>query len=88
MPSPPPPCQDYAVGYMLRLGAPANKLVMGIPAFGRSFTLASSKTGVGAPISGPGLPGQFTKEEGILAYYEVCTREKVRSPHSQRPWGR
>ncbi|KAF3823198.1 hypothetical protein GH733_010634 [Mirounga leonina] len=63
---------DYAVSYMLRLGAPADKLVMGIPAFGRSFTLASSKTGVGAPISGPGLPGRFTKEEGILAYYEIC----------------
>lgn len=63
--------QDYAVGYMLRLGAPASKLVMGIPTFGKSFTLASSETRVGAPISGPGLPGRFTKEEGTLAYYEV-----------------
>ncbi|XP_062970508.1 chitinase-3-like protein 1 [Cynocephalus volans] len=63
---------DYAVGYMLRLGAPANKLVMGIPAFGKSFTLASSKTGVGAPVVGQGIPGQFTKEKGILAYYEIC----------------
>ncbi|XP_050003834.1 chitinase-3-like protein 1 isoform X2 [Alexandromys fortis] len=63
---------DYAVGYMLRLGAPASKLVMGIPTFGRSFTLASSEMGVGAPISGPGLPGRFTKEKGVLAYYEIC----------------
>ncbi|XP_011230914.2 chitinase-3-like protein 1 [Ailuropoda melanoleuca] len=63
---------DYAVSYVLRLGAPANKLVMGIPTFGRSFTLASSDTGVGAPISGPGLPGSFTKEKGTLAYYEIC----------------
>ncbi|ELK34988.1 PREDICTED: chitinase-3-like protein 1 [Myotis davidii] len=62
----------YAVGYALRLGVPAKKLLMGIPTFGRSFTLASSKIGVGAPISGPGLPGQFTKEGGILAYYEIC----------------
>lgn len=59
------------MGYMLSQGAPADKLVMGIPAFGRSFTLASSNFGVGAPISGPGLPGLFTKEEGTLAYYEV-----------------
>ncbi|XP_030158412.1 chitinase-3-like protein 1 isoform X2 [Lynx canadensis] len=72
---------DYAMGYMLRLGAPANKLVMGIPAFGRSFTLTSSKTGVGAPISGPGLPGQFTKEEGILAYYEICDFLKGAAVH-------
>uniref|UniRef100_A0A7N9DGM0 Chitinase-3-like protein 1 n=1 Tax=Macaca fascicularis TaxID=9541 RepID=A0A7N9DGM0_MACFA len=63
---------DYAVGYMLRLGAPASKLVMGIPTFGKSFTLASSETGVGAPISGPGIPGRFTKEAGTLAYYEIC----------------
>lgn len=63
---------DYAVGYLLRLKAPASKLVMGIPIFGRSFTLDSSKTCVGAPVSGPGIPGQFTKEAGILAYYEIC----------------
>ncbi|KAI5168918.1 Chitinase-3-Like Protein 1 [Manis pentadactyla] len=63
---------DYAVSYVLRLGAPAHKLVMGIPTFGRSFTLASSNTGMGAPTSGPGIAGRFTKEEGILAYYEIC----------------
>lgn len=63
--------QDYAVGYALRLGVPAEKLLMGIPTFGRSFTLASANIGVGAPSSGPGLPSKFTKENGILAYYEV-----------------
>ncbi|XP_047377282.1 chitinase-3-like protein 1 [Sciurus carolinensis] len=63
---------DYAVGYMLKRGAPANKLVMSIPIFGRSFTLSSSETGVGAPISGPGIPGRFTNEKGFLAYYEIC----------------
>lgn len=59
------------MGYVLRLGAPAGKLVMGIPTFGRTFTLASSETGVGAPISGPGSAGRFTREQGTLAYYEV-----------------
>ncbi|XP_040851849.1 chitinase-3-like protein 1 isoform X1 [Ochotona curzoniae] len=63
---------DYTVGYVMRRGVPANKLLLGIPAFGKSFTLASSETGVGVPILGPGLPGRFTKEEGILAYYEIC----------------
>lgn len=63
---------DYAVSYALRLRVPAEKLLMGIPTFGRSFTLASSQIGVGAPCSGPGLPGQFTKEDGTLAYYEIC----------------
>uniref|UniRef100_A0A0P6JA01 Chitinase-3-like protein 1 n=1 Tax=Heterocephalus glaber TaxID=10181 RepID=A0A0P6JA01_HETGA len=63
---------DHAVGYMLLQGAPASKLLMGIPTFGKTYTLASSENGVGAPISGPGLAGQFTKEEGTLAYYEIC----------------
>lgn len=76
----PLPAQDYAVGYMLRLGAPAKKLVMGIPTFGRTFTLTSSEAGVGAPTSGPGIAGQFTKEEGILAYYEVWLGAKVGLP--------
>nr|XP_020019167.1 chitinase-3-like protein 1 isoform X1 [Castor canadensis] len=72
---------DYAVGYMLRLGAPASKLVMGIPTFGKSYTLASSETGVGAPVLGPGLPGRFTKEEGTLAYYEICDFLRGASVH-------
>lgn len=59
------------MGYALRLGVPAQKLLMGIPTFGRSFTLASSESGVGAPSAGPGSAGPFTKEKGILAYYEV-----------------
>lgn len=43
-----------------------------MPTYGRTFTLASlSDTKVGAPATGPGAPGPFTKEEGILAYYEV-----------------
>lgn len=63
---------NYAVQYMIRLGAPASKLLMGIPTFGKSFTLSSSENQLGAPISGEGLPGRFTKEAGTLAYYEIC----------------
>ncbi|XP_072504254.1 chitinase-3-like protein 1 [Notamacropus eugenii] len=62
----------YAVDYMLSKGAPASKLIMGIPTFGDSFTLASSDTEVGAKILGPGTAGLYTKEPGILAYYEIC----------------
>ena len=44
---------------------------MGIPTYGRSFTLASAETAVGAPASGPGATGPITKSSGFLAYYEV-----------------
>ncbi|XP_055966714.1 chitinase-3-like protein 1 [Sorex fumeus] len=63
---------DYALSYMVRRGAPASKLLMGIPSFGRTFTLSSALTDVGAPVSGPGEPGRFTKDPGMLAYYEIC----------------
>ncbi|XP_020858781.1 chitotriosidase-1 isoform X2 [Phascolarctos cinereus] len=65
---------DFAVNYWLEAGAPSNKLLLGMPTYGRSFTLSSpSDTGVGAPVSGAGTPGPFTKEGGLLAFYEVCT---------------
>ncbi|XP_029429798.1 chitotriosidase-1-like [Rhinatrema bivittatum] len=64
---------DYAMRYWRANGAPAEKLIMGIPAYGRAFTLASSDTRVGAPASGPAFPGPFTRESGFWASYEICT---------------
>ncbi|KAK2497789.1 hypothetical protein MC885_017827, partial [Smutsia gigantea] len=64
---------DFAVQQWLQKGAPASKLILGMPTYGRSFTLASSDSGVGAPATGPGAPGPFTKEAGVLSYYEVCS---------------
>ncbi|XP_011787190.1 PREDICTED: chitotriosidase-1 isoform X3 [Colobus angolensis palliatus] len=65
---------DAAVQQWLQKGTPASKLILGMPTYGRSFTLASSSdTRVGAPATGSGTPGPFTKEGGMLAYYEVCS---------------
>uniref|UniRef100_A0A2K5ESP5 Chitotriosidase-1 n=1 Tax=Aotus nancymaae TaxID=37293 RepID=A0A2K5ESP5_AOTNA len=65
---------DAAVQLWLQKGTPASKLILGMPTYGRSFTLASSSdTRVGAPVTGSGTPGPFTKEGGMLAYYEVCS---------------
>ncbi|XP_038235698.1 chitotriosidase-1-like isoform X1 [Dermochelys coriacea] len=67
---------DYAVTYWRNKGAPAEKIIMGIPTYGRSFTFSSSETGVGAPAFGPGSLGPFTREAGFWAYYEICTFQK------------
>ncbi|XP_051854098.1 chitinase-3-like protein 2 isoform X1 [Antechinus flavipes] len=65
---------EYAVNYWKNRGMPGEKIIMGIPMYGRSFTLSTpaSNSGVGAPANGAGTPGQFTAENGFLAYYEVC----------------
>lgn len=64
--------QNWSVSYWLDNGASPEKLVVGLPSYGRSFTLANKKdNGVGAPTNGPGHPGTYSRESGILTYYEV-----------------
>ncbi|XP_035661479.1 chitinase-3-like protein 1 isoform X1 [Branchiostoma floridae] len=64
----------WAVDRWISDGAPPSKLVLGIPLYGRSFTLSSpSNTGVNAPITGRGPAQTYTREAGVMSYYEVCT---------------
>ena len=54
-------------------GMPANKITLGLAAYGRSFQLKSYRVhGLGAPAIGPGSPGQYTRASGSLAFYEMC----------------
>lgn len=64
--------QDYGAREWVKLGAPAEKIMIGMPTFGRTFTLADlSKFDIGSPASGGGIAGPYTSEAGFLAYYEV-----------------
>jgi len=57
------------------MGAPKYKLIVGLPFYGRSYTLGSKENNKPkAPIKkwiGGGQQGYYTREPGILAYYEV-----------------
>ncbi len=48
-------------------------MVLGIPTYGRSYTLVNPDAHqIGSPTDGPGAKGPGTKEDGYLAYYEIC----------------
>ncbi len=63
---------DHASNLWVRLGAPREKLIIGMPTYGRSFTLSNAANYlVNAPASGGGNAGVYSREAGFLAYYEV-----------------
>lgn len=64
---------QWAANYWLSLGLPREKLILGMPLYGRTFTLTDVNIrGVGAPSSGPGNAGLYTRQAGFLAYFEIC----------------
>lgn len=53
-------------------GADRKKLIMGMPLYGQSFSLASaSDNGLNQKAYGRGTAGEYTRAGGFLAYYEV-----------------
>lgn len=64
--------KDAGVAIWLKNGAPAHKLVLGIPLFARTFLLARAEQHeLHSPTVGNGTEGQFTRSAGFLSYFEV-----------------
>ena len=53
-------------------GCPKNKLIVGIPTYGRSWTLSGSSTTLGSSAYAPGTAGPLSGESGFLMYNEIC----------------
>lgn len=66
---------EFGINYWLNHGAPAHKLMMGVPLYKQSFTLINpAYPGMQSPSFGGGHAGEFTRQSGILSYYEICQR--------------
>jgi chitinase len=60
------------VDYWLTNGMDSEKLILGIPLYGKSFTLDDpSQHGINALAIGPGDGGPLTNLPGLLGYNEV-----------------
>ncbi|XP_067625582.1 acidic mammalian chitinase-like [Eurosta solidaginis] len=67
---------EAIVNYWLEAGAPASKLILGVPFYGHSFTLTNASVhGLGAPITGPGPAGPYSGEGGTINYIELCEKQ-------------
>lgn len=70
---------DAQVKFWLSNGCPASKIVLGIPTYGRTWNLDEDAKVDAVPplgLDGPGEPGTWTKDAGLLSYGEICTKIK------------
>eukprot|EP00093_Oithona_nana_P014013 14013.XXX_692283_694942_1 [CDS] Oithona nana genome sequencing. len=76
---------DYSAKEWVRQGAPLEKLIVGMPVYGRTFQLADpAKFDIGAEALGGGEAGRYTGESGFLSYYEIC--DFLHQPNTTLVW--
>lgn len=64
---------NYSLNYWISEGADRKKLIMGMPMYGQSFSLADNgRNTLNSPTYGGGEAGEATRARGFLAYYEIC----------------
>ncbi|XP_060897785.1 chitinase, acidic.1 [Labrus mixtus] len=63
---------NSSIAHWIALGAPAEKLLLGIATYGRTYRLTTPANGLGAPANGPADAGPYTRTAGFWSYYEVC----------------
>lgn len=63
---------NFSLNYWLQKGADPKKIIMGMPMYGQSFSLAErNNNGLNSATYGGGEAGPETRARGFLSYYEV-----------------
>jgi len=74
---------EYTLAYLLKRGAKPEKTVLGVPLYGRAYTLMNPNSNkMGAPAKDTAFQGPYTREDGFLGYNEICV-EKL---NQEAPW--
>lgn len=63
---------EYTIDYLIKLGAPRAKIVLGLPLYGRTFITINNDGNFNDPAKDFGFEGNFTRENGFMGYNEVC----------------
>ncbi|XP_059612894.1 chitinase-3-like protein 1 isoform X2 [Phlebotomus argentipes] len=63
---------DAAISYWLQSGAPREKILLGVPSYGRGFRMINGQSAPGSPHAGPSDPGPHTRTPGMLGFNELC----------------
>ena len=61
-----------SVDYWIEKGCPANKLTLGLGAYGRVFKATTSEVDRLQPGTTSGVRGTYTREDGYMAFHEIC----------------
>ncbi|CAL4073812.1 unnamed protein product, partial [Meganyctiphanes norvegica] len=82
---------EWVVSRWVQLGAPPDKLILGMASYGRTWTLnSSSNADLGAPATGPGTNGPLINATGFFGYNEICSStegwKNTVNPHIGAPY--
>ena len=76
---------EFTLDYLVKLGAPPSKLVMGLPFYGRTFVTKQAGN-FEDPADSVGFQGGYTRENGFMGYNEICVMVSNKTNGWTKSW--